>query len=58
MQYEIKYRYKDVLCTYYMSLIAENKLLKQDVYYSARMVVSKYLGSNNFDIISVDKLPE
>lgn len=53
MQYEIKYKYEGVIGTYYMPLISEYELSKQDVSYSARMAVAKFLGTNQFEIISI-----
>lgn len=55
MQYEIKYRFQGVIGTYYMSLVSEHKLSKQDIYYSAYMAVAKFLGANHFEIITVHK---
>lgn len=54
MQYEIKFKYKGVIGTYYMPLVSECELLKQDISYSAFMAVAKFLGTNQFDIISID----
>ena len=56
MQYEIKYKYEGVKGTYYMPLVSEYKLSKQDVSYSARMEVAKFLGTNQFEIISIHKV--
>lgn len=53
MQYEIKYKYEGVLGTYYMPLVSECEILKQDVSYSAYMAVAKFLGTDQFDIISI-----
>lgn len=53
MQYEIKYKYEGVIGTYYMPLISEYELSKQDVTYSARMAVTKFLGTSHFEIISI-----
>lgn len=53
MQYEIKYKYEGVIGTYYMPLVSEYELSKNDISYSARMVVAKFLGTSNFEIISV-----
>ena len=55
MQYEIKYIYEGVIGTYYMPLISDYELSKQDVSYSARMAVAKFLGTFQFDIISIGK---
>ena len=55
MQYEIKYKYKGVIGTYYMPLITGYELSKQDVSYSAYMAVAKFLGTSQFDIISIHK---
>lgn len=56
MQYKIKYKYEGVIGTYYMSLVSENELSNQDLYYSARMEVAKFLGTNQFEIISIHKV--
>ena len=53
MQYEIKYKYESVIGSYYMPLVSEYKLSMQDVLYSARMAVAKFLGTNQFEIISI-----
>ena len=53
MQYEIKYKYESVIGTYYMPLISEFELSKQDITYSARMDVAKFLGTSQFEIISI-----
>lgn len=53
MQYEIKYKYEGVIGTYYMPLISEFELSKQDITYSARMAVAKFLGTSQFEIISI-----
>ena len=53
MQYEIKYKYEGVIGTYYMPLVSEYELSKIDVSYSAYMAVAKFLGTNQFDIISI-----
>lgn len=55
MQYEIKYKYESVIGTYYMTLVSEYELSKQDVSYSAHMAVAKFLGTNQFEIISIHK---
>ena len=55
MQYEITYKYEGVIGTYYMPLVSEYKLLRQDISYSARMAVAKFLGTNQFEIISIHK---
>ena len=56
MKYEIKYNYEGVIGTYYMSLVPEYKLSRQDVSYSARLDVEKFLGTCQFDIISIHKV--
>ena len=56
MQYEIKYKYEEVIGTYYMPLVSEYKLSKQDVSYSARMAVAKFLGTSQFEIISIQEM--
>ena len=53
MQYEIKYKYEGVIGTYYIPLVSKYELSKQDVSYSARMAVAKFLGTNQFEIISI-----
>lgn len=53
MQYEIKFKYESVIGTYYMPLISEFELSKQDITYSARMAVAKFLGTSQFEIISI-----
>lgn len=53
MQYEIKYKYEGVIGTYYMPLITEQDLKAEDIVYSARMAVAKFLGTSQFVIISV-----
>jgi hypothetical protein len=53
MQYEIKYKYEGVIGTYYMPLIAGQELLTEDVLYSAKMAVAKFLGTSQFEIISI-----
>lgn len=55
MQYNIKYKNADVIDTYYMPLIAEKNLLAEDIVYSARMIVAKFLGMSPFKIIAIDK---
>jgi hypothetical protein len=55
MQYEIKYKYEGGIGTYYMSLIAVQKLLAEDVTYSAKKAVTKFLGTSQFEIISIHK---
>ena len=55
MQYEIKFKYEDVIGTYYMPLIAEQDLMADDIVYSARMAVAKFLGTSQFEIISIHK---
>ena len=53
MQYEINYEHEGVIGTYYMSLVSEYKLSKQDITYSARMAVAKFLGTSQFEIVSI-----
>ena len=45
MQYEIKYNYQGAIGTLYMPLIDEQQLLKEDIVYSARIAVAKFLGT-------------
>lgn len=56
MQYEIRYKYKGVIGTYFMSLVSEYKLSTQDVSYSARMEVAKFLGTKQFELISIHEV--
>ena len=56
MQYEIKYEHEGIIGTYYMPLISEFELSKQDITYSARMAVAKFLGTSQFEIISIHKI--
>ena len=56
MQYEIKFKYEDVIGTYYMPLIAEQDLMADDIVYSARMAVAKFLGTSHFEIISIHEV--
>ena len=55
MQYEIKYNYQGAIGTLYMPLIDEQQLLKEDIVYSARIAVAKFLGTSQFEIISIHK---
>lgn len=55
MQYEIIYKYEDVIGTYYMPLFSDYELSEQDVVYSARKTVARFLGTNQFKIISIHK---
>lgn len=55
-QYKITYLFKGVTGTYYMQLVNENddyNLSQQDVRYSARMELTKFLGSGQFTILSI-----
>ncbi len=54
MQYEIKYKFEGVIGTYYMPLTAEQDLLAEDFKYSARKSVAKFLGTNQFEILSIN----
>ena len=54
MQYEIKYKFEGVIGTYYMPLIAEQDLLPEDIKYSARKAVAKFLGTNQFEMLSIN----
>ena len=54
MQYEIKYKFEGVIGTYYMPLTAEQDLLAEDFKYSARKAVAKFLGTNQFEILSIN----
>lgn len=56
MQYEIKYNYQGSIATLYMPLVSEYELSNQDISYSARMEVAKFLGTNQFEIISIHKV--
>lgn len=55
MQYEFKYKYEGVTGTYYMPLIAEQELLAEDIIYSAKMAIAKFLKTSHFEIISIHK---
>lgn len=55
MQYVIRYKCEGVIGTYYMSLIEERDLMVEDIIYSARMAVAKFLRTSQFEIISVHK---
>ena len=55
MQYEIKYKYEGIIGTYYMPLRTEQDILIEDIKYSARLAVAKFLGTSQFEIISVHK---
>lgn len=39
-----------------MPLVSEYELSKQDVSYSARMAVAKFLGTSQFEIISFQEM--
>ena len=39
-----------------MPLISEYGLSEQDITYSARMTVAKFLGTSQFEIISIHKV--
>lgn len=56
MQYEIKYNYQGAIGTLYMPLIAEQQLLTEDIVYSARIAVAKFLGTSQFEIISIREM--
>jgi hypothetical protein len=56
MQYEIKYKYEEIIGTYYIPLVSEYELSEQDVSYSARMAVAKFLGTSQFEIISIHEV--
>lgn len=51
MQYEVKYLFNGVRGTYYVTFEGDN-LFRQDVKYSIRQSVARYLGSYQFEIIS------
>ena len=53
MLYEIKYKFEGLIGTYYMPLIAEQGLIAEDIKYSARMAVVKFLGTSQFEIVSI-----
>lgn len=58
-QYKIKYLFEGVPGTYCMSLINEYDdyiLSQQDVRYSARMELTKYLGTGQFTILSITEV--
>ena len=55
-QYEIKYLFEGVTGTFYMPLLNEYddyKLSQEDISYSARMKLTKFLGTDQFMIISI-----
>ena len=54
VQYEIKHKFEGVIGTYYMPLTAEQDLLAEDIKYSARKAVAKFLGTNQFEILSIN----
>lgn len=54
MQYEIKYKYEGIIGTYYMPLITEQDILAEDFKYSARKSVAKFLGTSQFEILSIN----
>ena len=55
MQYKIKYKYEGVTSSYYMPLITEQDLMAEDIVYSTQMAVAKFLGTSQFEIISIHK---
>ena len=57
-QYKLKYRFKNVTRTYYMSIYNESNynLSQQDVRYSAHMELTKFLGTSQFSIISITEV--
>ena len=55
MQYEIKYNYQETIGTLYMPLIGEQDLMAEDIVYSARKTVAKFLGTSRFKIISIQE---
>lgn len=59
--YKINYLFEGVTRTYFMSLINEYdeyNLSQQDIRYSARMELTKYLGTSQFTILSVVEIYE
>lgn len=55
-QYKIKYLFEGVIGYYYMSLLKEYDeydLSQQDVRYSACMELTKFLGTEQFTILSI-----
>lgn len=54
MQYEIKYKFEGGIDTYYMPLITEQDILAEDIKYSARLAVAEFLGTNQFEILSIN----
>lgn len=55
-QYKIEYLFEGVIRYYYMSLLKkydEYDLSQQDVRYSARMELTKFLGTWQFTILSI-----
>ena len=55
MQYEIKYNYQGAIGTLYMPLIGKQDLMAEDIVYSTRKTVAKFLGTSQFKIISIQK---
>lgn len=53
MQYEIKYNYQGAIGTLYMPLFANQELLAEDIRYSAKKAVAKFLRTSQFEIISI-----
>lgn len=54
-QYKIKYLFDDVTRTYYMSMFNESdhNLSQEDISYSARTELAKFLRTEQFTIISI-----
>ena len=58
-RYKIKYLLEGVTGTYYMSLLNEYdeyNLSQKDISYSARMELTKFLGTGQFKIISITEV--
>lgn len=55
MQYEVKYLFKGVRGTYYVTF-DRDVLLRQDIDYSIRQSIMNHLGSNQFEIISYSRV--
>jgi hypothetical protein len=57
-QYKIKYLFDNVTGTYYMSMFNESDyiLSQNDISYSARTELAKFLGTEQFTIISITEV--
>lgn len=58
-QYMINYLFEGVTRTYYMSLLNEYEeydLSQKDISYSSRMELTKFLGTEQFTILSITEV--